>query len=237
MAANTSRGGSSRHGGGPYADAAFEFLALAVRLANPDQGGRVVLPQSILAGRDGEPVRRSVAERPISAGRGGSRSSSTSTPTSTCARSGCSDRQPASPHRPAGRGRDRPARGRAGDRPFERWRRPARSRELRRTNDDFRDEYYALVPAVGDDATGPPLVTSELIDPGRCLWGQRPVRFAKQSFEHPRVDLSRLNGRFPAWAARKLVGCGRAVCTAYGLAPPSTERLLNWWAERLPSGP
>src|SRR6478735_6551639 len=31
MAASTSRGGASRHGGGPYADAAVEFLALAVR--------------------------------------------------------------------------------------------------------------------------------------------------------------------------------------------------------------
>jgi len=38
MAASTSRGGASRHGGGPYADAAVEFLALAVRLARPDVG-------------------------------------------------------------------------------------------------------------------------------------------------------------------------------------------------------
>ena len=45
MAADTSRGGSSRHGGGPYADAAFEFLALAVRLANPDRrAGRAGAP-------------------------------------------------------------------------------------------------------------------------------------------------------------------------------------------------
>lgn len=52
MAAATTRGGSSRHGGGPYADAAVEFLALAVELARAD-GGRVglVLPQSILGVR------------------------------------------------------------------------------------------------------------------------------------------------------------------------------------------
>ncbi len=72
-------------------------------------------------------------------------------------------------------------------------------------NANFRDEYYALVPAVDDDADGPPLVTSGLIDPGACLWGRRRVRFAKRHFEHPRVDLDRLDGRFPAWAKRKLV--------------------------------
>ena len=62
MAAATTRGGSSRHGGGPYADAAVEFLALAMRLARPD-GGRVglVLPQSIIGARDAGPVRAQVA--------------------------------------------------------------------------------------------------------------------------------------------------------------------------------
>ena len=44
-------------------------------------------------------------------------------------------------------------------------------------NANFRDEYYALVPAVDDDADGPPLVTSGLIDPGVCHWGARTVRF------------------------------------------------------------
>jgi hypothetical protein len=31
------------------------------------------------------------------------------------------------------------------------------------------------------------------------------VRFAKREHAHPRVDVSRLTGRFPAWARRKLV--------------------------------
>ena len=35
LAAATTRGGASRHGGGPYADAAAEFLALAGRLVRP----------------------------------------------------------------------------------------------------------------------------------------------------------------------------------------------------------
>ncbi|MEX2626028.1 MAG: hypothetical protein WD225_04045, partial [Ilumatobacteraceae bacterium] len=72
-------------------------------------------------------------------------------------------------------------------------------------NANFRDEYYGLVPAVGDDVAGPPLVTSGLIDPGRCHWGERPVRFAKRSFDAPRVDLDRLDARMRRWADRKLV--------------------------------
>ena len=56
----TSRGGRSKFGGGPYADAAAEFLALAIRLARP--GGRVglVLPQSLLATRDAAAIRAAV---------------------------------------------------------------------------------------------------------------------------------------------------------------------------------
>jgi hypothetical protein len=72
-------------------------------------------------------------------------------------------------------------------------------------NANFRDEYYALVPAVGDGVDGPPLVTSGLIDPGTCLWGLRPVTFAKRTFAAPRVDLAELTGRFQRWARRKLV--------------------------------
>ena len=63
LAAATSRGGASRRGGGPYADAAVEFLVLAVGLARPD-GGRVglLLPQSVLGSRDAGPVRAQVEQ-------------------------------------------------------------------------------------------------------------------------------------------------------------------------------
>jgi SAM-dependent methyltransferase len=205
MAATTTRGGSSRHGGGPYADAAVEFLALAVRLARPD-GGRIalVLPQSILAGRDGGPVREAIAEQ---------------------ADLRWSWWEPRQQHFDASvnvcvLGFVRPATGATSP---TTWTRVVTDRlgvpaldldELRTVgtlgdraelNVNFRDEYYALVPAVSDDADGPPLVTSGLIDPGRCLWGHQTVRFAKRSLDHPRVDLSKLTGRFPAWATRKLV--------------------------------
>ncbi len=205
MAAATSRGGSSSHGGGPYADAAAEFLSLAVRLAEPD-GGRIalVLPQSILASRDAGPVRDLVDEladhawsyweaeqRHFDASVNvcvlGFRRPSTGATAPLAWTSVVTDRLGIPPLDVAALSIE----GCLGDRA-----------EL---NANFRDEYYALVPAVDDDNDGPPLVTSGLIDPGVCMWGERPVRFAKRDFAHPRVDLDRLEGRFPAWAAGKLV--------------------------------
>ena len=57
---------------------------------------------------------------------------------------------------------------------------------------NFRDQYYGLVPAVAEGGDGPALVTSGLVDPGRCHWGGRPVTFAKRRFHRPTVDLRRL---------------------------------------------
>lgn len=206
MAATTTRGGSSRHGGGPYANAAAEFLSLAIELADP--AGSVVgliLPQSILASRDAGPVRRRVDEladhtwswwqqdqrrlfdAEVSVVAIGFRRPRTQTAET-----------------------------------FE-WTRvvtatlgvPALDEAMIRTdgtlsdradlNQNFRDEYYALVGAVRDDADGPMFITSGLIDPGCSLWGERPVKFAKRRFTRPRVDLSQLEGRFTDWAERKLV--------------------------------
>ena len=205
MAAATSRGGASRHGGGPYADAAVEFLALSVALARPD-GGRVglVLPQSILGARDAAPVRAAWpddAELTWSWWSAGT--SYFDAAVHVCAL-----------------GFERPSRGTTSASSFtrvvtDRLGIPAVDPAMLLTdgtvgdrgelNANFRDEYYALVGTVDDAADGPPLVTSGLIDPGRCLWGSRPVTFAKQRYAAPRVDLALLPGRFPAWAARKLV--------------------------------
>jgi len=69
---------------------------------------------------------------------------------------------------------------------------------------DFRDQYYGLVAAVVEAGDGPPFVTSGLIDPGRCHWGDRPVRFAGQRFERPTVDLGRLSPPMSQWARRRL---------------------------------
>jgi hypothetical protein len=79
---------------------------------------------------------------------------------------------------------------------------------------DFRDEYYGLAPFVLDDVDGergdeafPPLVTSGLIDPARCLWGQRPVRYLRRRWDAPRVDLHRLRAEsgLGRWATERLV--------------------------------
>jgi hypothetical protein len=70
---------------------------------------------------------------------------------------------------------------------------------------DFRDQYYGLIGAVADEADGPALVTSGLIEPGRCEWGQRPVRFARATYEAPRVALDRLDAPLQLWAKRRLV--------------------------------
>ena len=206
MASETSRGGASHHGGGPYANAAAEFLALAVRLAEP--GGSVVglvLPQSILASRDAGPVRdrvdeivdhtwswwepdqRRLFDAAVNVCALGFRLPKTEAGPGFAWTRLVTDALGIPPIDPSMITAD----GSLGDRAD--------------LNANFRDEYYALVGAVGDDADGPIFITSGLIDPGRSLWGERPVKFAKQSYRHPRVDLSRLEGRFAAWAQRKIV--------------------------------
>jgi hypothetical protein len=72
-------------------------------------------------------------------------------------------------------------------------------------NANFRDEYYGMIPAVGDHDTGPRLITSGLIDPGTTCWGTRPVTFAKQRFDAPRLDVDRLDAKMQRWAAKRLV--------------------------------
>ena len=72
-------------------------------------------------------------------------------------------------------------------------------------NANFRDEYYGMIPAVGDHAHGPPLITSGLIDPAVSWWGARPITLARHRFDAPRVALDRLDARMTEWARRRLV--------------------------------
>jgi hypothetical protein len=74
-----------------------------------------------------------------------------------------------------------------------------------RLNANFRDEYYGMIPAVGDHDRGPPLVTSGLIDPGVSRWGERPVTFARRKFAAPRIDISALDPKMTRWAEQRLV--------------------------------
>jgi SAM-dependent methyltransferase len=202
MAAATTRGGSSSRGGGPYADAAVEFLELASELVDAT-GGRVayVLPQSLLSARDAGSTRRRYDERASLTWSWWTGERVFDAQVLTCAllfEFGTPSASPGEwsrvitdrrgvPDVPA----DLAADGTLGDRC--------------RLNANFRDEYYGMVPAVGDHNAGPQLITSGLVDPGHNWWGDRPIRFAKQQFSRPRIDLSKLDDKMTRWAEQRLV--------------------------------
>lgn len=216
LATATTRGGRSRFGGGPYADAAAEFLALAVRLARP--GGRVglVLPQSLLAARDAAPIRAAVDDAAALRWMWWSDSLLFDASVRVWAgvwevggrpgrvRRATGDDFHPLPSVPMPRHWSALITGATGPEP-EDDDGGLRLGDIATFTADFRDQYYGLVGAVGDDVDGPPLVTCGLIDPGRCRWGERPVRFAKQRFEAPQVALDRLSPKMQQWASQRLV--------------------------------
>ncbi len=201
LAAATTRGGASPHGGGPYADAAVEFLALALRLARAD-GGRIglVLPQSILASRDAASVRAALDRRASIVWAWWSPERVFDAQVRVCALVAETSERPgpgigwtevvtsglAVPVLPP-----LLTAGTLGDRC--------------RLTANFRDQYYGLVGAVVEDGPGPPLVPSGLIDPATCWWGRRPMRFARRRFLRPTVETHRLTPRLRRWADDLLV--------------------------------
>lgn len=208
LAAATTRGGASRHGGGPYADAAAEFLALAVHHARPG-GGRVglVLPQSILGSRDAGPLRADVEQHADLIWSWWSPNHQFDAAVLVCAL-GFERRDPGhvgNPERAAG---DRQAvwtfviAGALGVPPIPETDAHGTLGDHALVTANFRDEYYGLVPAVGDHAAGPRLVTSGLIDPNRCWWGERAITFNRCRFTRPRIDVTRLDDRMRRWARR-----------------------------------
>ncbi|MFK7758495.1 MAG: class I SAM-dependent DNA methyltransferase [Phycisphaerales bacterium] len=75
---------------------------------------------------------------------------------------------------------------------------------------DFRDEYYGLEGNLVEDGHidgGVALVTTGLVDLGRCWWGQKPTRILKQRWESPRVNRLKMqrDDRLDRWVR------GRAV--------------------------
>jgi N-6 DNA Methylase len=203
LAAATTRGGTSGHGGGPYADAAVEFLALSGRLARND-GGRIglVLPQSILASRDAAPVRVELERAGRIVWSWWSPAPVFDAQVLVCALviEMAAAPQPASARRwtdvvtgalrlpllPPVVGA-----GMLGQRG--------------RLTANFRDQYYGLVPAVVEDGAGPRLVTSGLVDPATSWWGERAMTFARRRFQRPTVDLDRLAPAMRRWADAMLV--------------------------------
>jgi len=201
LAAATTRGRASRHGGGPYADGAAEFLAVAVGLARPD-GGRIglVLPQSILASRDAGPVRAEVDRVATMRWSWWSPRRLFDADVIVCALAF---------ERGAAGAAARPwsdvVTRTLGVPPLPALLTAGTLGDRARATANFRDQYYGLVGAVADDGPGPPLVTSGLIDPGRCRWGERPVRFAGSALIRPRVDLAALSPPLRRWADDLLV--------------------------------
>ncbi|HEY0519296.1 MAG TPA: N-6 DNA methylase [Ilumatobacteraceae bacterium] len=212
LSAATSRGGRSRFGGGPYADSAAEFLALATRLVRP--GGRIglVLPLSMLSTRDVAPIREDVSRRAALRWMWWSPTHVFDANVRVWAgvwEVGGAQREV---HRAFGPRFERlaniamPAKwsGLIAETAEAHNGGPTLG-DIARFTADFRDQYYGLVGAVSDAPTGAPLVTSGLIDPDECWWGRREVRFAKQRFVAPRVDVAALSPPLQRWARERLV--------------------------------
>jgi hypothetical protein len=212
LSTRTTRGGRSAFGGGPYADAAAEFLALAIRLARP--GGRVglVLPQSLLSARDAAAIRASVDQQAALRWMWWSPTRVFDAQVRVWAGVWEVGGEPSDVRRSYGPSFD----------PIDpmvmprSWAALLTGRHMVAHDGptlgdvatfavDFRDQFYGLVGAVADDVEGPPFITSGLIDPGVCRWGERPVRFAKQTYTAPRVALDRLSPSLQRWARQRLV--------------------------------
>ena len=198
LAAATTRGGASRHGGGPYADAAAEFLALAVAPRRP-AGGRV------------GSCCRSRSSPPATPGRCGPRSSAGRADLVVVVAAIALRRRGLRVRRRLRAANFRePQRG-GGDRDPV-WTgvvttRHGRSRRCPRSPSPApsatmpRSRPTSVTSTTrGDHGTGPLLVTSGAIDPDRCRWGQRPVTFNRRRFLRPRVDVSQLDERMRRWA-------------------------------------
>jgi SAM-dependent methyltransferase len=222
MASATSRGGRSKLGGGAYADTAALFVARSLQLVRPD-GGRVafVLPQSFLASRDVAPIRAAIAEagRVVSLWAAGALMFDASVHTIVIVI------ERGRPQGPIGRwfGPNFEPRRSAVLPTGSTWSAlvadlfgvPAVSIDTGSTivdravtTADFRDQYYGLVGSIAEASNttdGPRLITSGLIDVGRCAWGERSVRFAKQRFDRPVVELANLETSMTAWVARRLL--------------------------------
>ena len=227
MATVTARNGGSRFGGGTYANAAADFLALSSCLV--DDGGRVglVLPAALLTARDAGPIRETVAKRCALRWFWSSPSMMFEAMVHTCAIGlervgdhrqervaisravGPEFEQASGVHAPSG-----PTANHHWGWLIADWNGvpPVPTVESTSTMSDhalvtanFRDQYYGLVGAVSDEGDGPPLITTGLIDVARCHWGERPTRFAKQRYLAPRVDCTNFPPFMQRWAERCLV--------------------------------
>jgi SAM-dependent methyltransferase len=211
----TARPERSLYGGGPYSDVAADFLALAVDITRP--GGRVglVLPQSILATRDVGPIRTRITEQSAVIHSWWTTERIFDAHVHTCALI----IERGTPQGPVERTYGMTFEPRPDTTLANTWGTLILDNadlDIPQHHDgptlgdiatftvDFRDVYYGLAGCVTDNGDGPPLVTSGLIEPGRCLWGQQPVKFAKQRYNTPHVNIDQLNDKLQRWAHNRL---------------------------------
>jgi hypothetical protein len=232
LATATSRSGTSVLGGGPYADVAVEFLALALRLARVD-GGRIglVLPASVLATRDAAPVRRHVLDTASLEGLWWVAERVFDAAIRTIVVSLCRGTTPGPVRRwtgvpPTAAPATEPPSADDGTwgplvadllgiPPVTLPTDGTRIGDVASALAGFRQHFYGLAPYVADRAPRPPLaddeaplVTTGLIDPGGCAWGHRPARFAGAVLARPVVDLAALatgDPRLAAWVRARRV--------------------------------
>ena len=180
-----------------YTDTAALFLLVGVELAAA--GGRVAMvqPRSTAAARDAGPVRAALASRAqlvdllVPEGRPFAANVHVCVPVLEVGRPGDVGEAPWTAHLARAAG--------------------VPSVELARANGvvgdraevvaGFRRHYYGLVGHVaegGRQEGGHPLVTSGLVDLGRCAWGARPVRFARARWARPVVDVAGVRAQHPA---------------------------------------
>jgi hypothetical protein len=209
-----------------YTDTAWLFLLVGCDLVRP--GGRVVLvePQSIVAARDAEAVRRAVDRQASLRDLWVDERRVFDAAVRVCAPVLEKHLDHTVPG-PVGSRLDRVVSGADQDGPagarLDRWGRmwgrvlgvplvdvafgPALG-EMATVVAGFRDQYYGLVCAVRelDPAEPPgdvaPLVTSGAIDWAASGWGERPVRYAKRRWQAPVVDRARLARDAPPIAQR-----------------------------------
>lgn len=82
--------------------------------------------------------------------------------------------------------------------------------DLARATADFRDQYYGLRGVVresggGRRVDGPRLVTTSMVDPAWCAWGERPARFDGSAWRAPVVEAGALTPAMASWANARLV--------------------------------
>ena len=218
---------------GGYADSASLFLLASLDLLGGDGVVCLLQPQSFLAARDSEPVRRTLRERADLVALWGSDDAHFDAGVRVCAPVLTTPRAPSDTAAPVRISWGLPAI----DHPAAPWPADARSwgpllagprgvpvvpssggsrlGDVATATAGFRDEFYALTDCLVDHggsagATAGParLVTVGMIDVARLSWGVTPRRVRGASRVAPTVDLDEVERRSPrvaAWARARLV--------------------------------